>query len=58
MYTVPGFKHTTFGTCVSSHNHQTRAPALIFTITYLYGFKAFKLYLVETLKGGGLNGGN
>ena len=27
QYTVPGFKPTTFGTRVSSHNHQTRAPA-------------------------------
>ena len=28
QYTVPGFEPTTFGTWVTSHNHQTRAPAL------------------------------
>ena len=27
QYTVPGFKPTTFGKWVSSHNHLTRAPA-------------------------------
>ena len=27
-YTGPEFEPTTFGTCVSSHNHQTRAPTL------------------------------
>ena len=27
QYTVPGFEPTTFRTWVSSHNHQTRAPA-------------------------------
>ena len=29
QYTVPGLELTTFGTWVSSHNHLTRAPALI-----------------------------
>ena len=28
QYTAPGFKPTTFNTRVSSHNHQTRAPAM------------------------------
>ena len=28
QYTVLGFEPTTFGTRVSSHNHQTRPPAL------------------------------
>ena len=31
QYTVPGFGLTTFGTWVSSRNHQTRAPALNLT---------------------------
>ena len=33
-YSVPGFKPTTFGTWVSSHNHKTRAPALILYIRW------------------------
>ena len=32
QYTVPEFELTTFGTRVSSHNHQTKAPALIFLV--------------------------
>ena len=29
---VSGFKLTTFGTWVSSHNHQTRAPTQIYNV--------------------------
>ena len=32
QYTVPWFELTTFGTWVSSHNHQTRAPTQIYNV--------------------------
>ena len=35
QYMVPGFEPTTFGTCVSSHNHYTRAPAQFFDLFML-----------------------
>ena len=35
QYTVLGFEPTTFGTRVSSHNHQTRAPTQLPTYSYL-----------------------
>ena len=32
QYMAPGFEPTTFGTRVSSHNHKTRAPALVWEL--------------------------
>ena len=35
QYPAPGFEPTTFGMRVSSHNHYTRAPALVDIVTFL-----------------------
>ena len=35
QYIVPGFKPTTFGTWVSSHNHFTRAPRFLLRLYFI-----------------------
>ena len=45
QYMVPGFELTTFGTWVFSHNHYTRAAALLHTVG---GW--FKIYEIDEFR--------
>ena len=47
QYMGLGFKHTTFGTWVSSHNHQTRAPALPIYFFFSYSFLSISSVFVS-----------